>query len=63
MSMDVRRIRKQLPGATVTRNGRKISVRQNGLGYTFDSSSGSEKQMSDYLRSKIPTAVLLPPPS
>jgi hypothetical protein len=61
--MQLRKLKKHLPGCEVTKNGRKIEVRASGLGYIIDNSTRdrrSEADMAEHIRSKIPAATILP---
>jgi hypothetical protein len=60
--MNIRKLRKHLPGMDVRRDGKKIHVSANGLGYRIDDQrrAGGEAAAADYIKSKIP-AVTLPP--
>lgn len=53
--MNLKKLRKHLPGLTVTRTGRKIEVSGAGLSYKIDNERGrSESAAAEYLRSRIP---------
>lgn len=61
--MRIKDLRNKLPGAIVRRNGRKIEVRADGLGYNFDArdKSRTASEMAEHIRSKLPVAVVMPP--
>lgn len=61
--MKIRDLRNKLPkGVIVRRAGRKIEVRGDGLGYSFDGrdNSRTESQMAEYIRSKMPVGTIKP---
>jgi hypothetical protein len=59
--MNIRTLRKNLPGARVTRENREtIRVEAQGLTYRVDKTAGTSEEAAALLRSKIPIMGIPP---
>jgi hypothetical protein len=52
--MNLRRLRKELPTAQIIRDGKKVTLSCSGLTYTVEEKRGKDRDMEEYLKSKIP---------
>lgn len=61
--MHIKRAQKQLSGCTVRREGREVHIGANNLGYRIGVSRNGQVKSADvdYVKSKFPVAMVMPP--